>query len=58
MKKRLTIIVLLALVLLSGCGRETFRCALCMDQVKQVPHEVTIFGQEVRICDSCYEYLN
>lgn len=58
MKQKICAVILLVFVMLSGCGRETYRCALCMDQVTQVPHEVTIFGQEVRICDSCYEYLN
>lgn len=50
-------ILLLIAVLLSACGNKTFRCAVCMREVTQVPHEVTVLGQEVEICDSCYSYL-
>lgn len=50
-------VLLLTAVLFSACGSKTFRCAICMREVKQVPHEVTILGQEVEICDSCYSYL-
>lgn len=57
MKLKICAVILLIVVVLTGCGKETFRCGLCMKQVTQVPHEVTIFGQDVCICDSCYEYL-
>lgn len=59
MSKKLKVlaIVIVATLLLCACGSKTFRCAICMKEVKQVPHEVTIFGQEVEICDSCYSYL-
>lgn len=59
MKRKIKIltVVLLTALLLCACGKVTFRCAICMKEVKQVPHEVTVLGQEVKICDSCYSYL-
>lgn len=59
MRKRnmFVIIALMLAMLLCGCGKKTFRCDLCMKEVTQVPHEVTILGQEVELCDSCYGLL-
>ena len=59
MKKRIMslIAVIMLALMLCACGSKTFRCAVCMKQVKQVPHQVTILGQDVEICDICYDYL-
>lgn len=54
--KMLTVLVL-AMLLLCACGGKVFRCAICMKQVKQNPHEVLIFGQQVEICNTCYNLL-
>lgn len=59
MKRKIEIlaVVLLTALLLCACGKKTFRCGICMREVKQVPHQVTVLGQEVNICDSCYSYI-
>lgn len=59
MRKRnmFAIIVLVLALVLCGCGKKTFQCGLCMKKVTQVPHEATILGQEVELCDSCYDLL-
>lgn len=50
-------VAVLAAMLLCACGSKTFYCALCFEKVTEVPHEVTVFGQELEICDSCYKAL-
>ena len=57
MKAKVCAIAVVVAIALTGCGKETFRCGLCMKQVTQVPHEVTVFGQDIKVCESCYEYL-
>lgn len=51
------IVALLLAVLLCGCGEETFMCAVCQETVTQVPHEVTKYGQTIKVCDDCYQYV-
>lgn len=55
--KRVICVALMVILLgtmLCGCGEEKFTCGLCMKQVTQKPHAVTVLGQKVKICDSCY----
>lgn len=54
---KIIIVGVISVLLLCACGGKNFRCAICMEKVTQVPHEVTVLGQEVEICDSCYKML-
>lgn len=57
-KRKIFAALILALaVMLSACGSKRFQCAICMREVNEVPHAVTVWGQDVEICDSCYGYL-
>lgn len=57
-KRSLVLIVALVLAaLLCGCGEETFMCAVCQETVTQKPNEVTKYGQTIRVCGDCYQYL-
>lgn len=51
------IIVIMLMTLLCACGAKTFVCPLCMKAVKQAPHKVTVFGQQVDVCNTCYKQL-
>lgn len=46
-----------AVLLLSGCGKKEFDCGLCGDLVKESPHKITVLGQELEICNSCFDIL-
>lgn len=59
-KKKIILIALAAMLLaafLCGCGEKTFRCGLCGREVTQKPHTYSVLGQEVEICNSCYNTL-
>lgn len=53
----LVLSVLLIAVMLCACGEETYTCGWCMKEVTQRPHTVTVLGQEIKVCDSCYEMI-
>lgn len=53
--KTVFILVLMTMLLLTACGKETFTCAVCMRRVNQVPHKATVFGSSVVVCDSCHK---
>ena len=59
MKKRMisVIAVITLALMLCACGSKTFRCAVCMKQVNQVPKQMTVLGQDVEVCKSCYSQL-
>lgn len=59
MRKRsmVMIVALLLAALLCACGKETYMCAICQETVTQVPNEVTKYGQTIKVCDDCYQYL-
>lgn len=59
MRKRsmVMIVALLLAALLCACGEETYRCAWCQETVTQVPKEVNVLGQDVEVCDDCYQFL-
>ena len=59
MKKRTLnfIVVIVMLLMLCACGSKTFRCAVCMKQVNEVPKQITVLGQDVEVCKSCYAQL-
>ena len=50
--------VLLSAIMLCGCGKETYMCGYCMRTVTQKPHSAKILGQEIKLCESCYETLD
>ena len=55
------VIVAVALLLLgifvSGLGVKSYTCGYCMRTVEQRPHSAQILGQEVELCDDCYDML-
>lgn len=51
------IVISMMAFLLCACGSKEFLCPFCMKWVKQKPHEVTIFGQQAEICNTCYQKL-
>ena len=58
MKKRALFAALLLIVsLLCGCGKELFTCELCGREVNERPHQVSILGQEAKICDDCNDSI-
>ena len=59
MKKAITMILVVVLMtaLLCACGKETYECGLCGQNVKQKPVTVTMFAREYWICDDCADGL-
>lgn len=59
MKKRLIslIAIFMLALMLCACGSKTFRCAVCMKQVNEVPKQITVLEQDVEVCKSCYGQL-
>lgn len=55
------VIVAVALVLfgvfVSKLGVKSYTCGYCMRTVEQKPHSAQILGQEVELCDDCYDML-
>lgn len=60
MKKRicLSLVLCVIMLLLCACGEETFRCGWCQRTVTQKPHTMTALGQEIQVCDACYDALS
>lgn len=60
MKKRICIMLaaIMTALLLSACGEETYRCGWCQKEVTQKPHTITALGQEIKVCDDCYDLLS
>ncbi|MDO5411025.1 MAG: hypothetical protein Q4F21_11350 [Lachnospiraceae bacterium] len=59
LKKMVTLILTLAFIatLLCSCGKETYTCGYCMQSVTQKPHYAKMLGQEIKLCDPCYEAI-
>ncbi len=61
MKKALLVLVIsiLTIGVFVGCTqeKEDFVCDFCKKQVTSVPHVVDYKGDEIKICDDCYEGL-
>ena len=38
-------------------GIKSFTCGYCMRSVKEKPHDVKMLGQQIEICDDCYDML-
>lgn len=59
MKKCLYVFTMLIgmMVVMSGCGSEQYTCGYCMRTVKQKPHYGKVLGQEIKLCDDCYDML-
>ncbi len=57
MKKRISILLLSSMLAmtLTACGK--FTCDLCGEQKSGKSYESTVFGEEVVICDDCYQEL-
>lgn len=56
--KRMICITLLMVLMIMVCGcAETFQCGWCMREVTQTPHAAKALGQEIKVCDDCYEAL-
>lgn len=61
MKKKVTLgimVVLLVImtVIFAGCSH-TFTCESCGKEVNEAGHKWTVLGQEIEICDDCYNSL-
>ena len=57
MKKLISILLLVVVLvtMLTACGK--FKCDLCRDEKTGKKYETEVFGQEVEICKDCYEDL-
>lgn len=60
MKKGTKILVaaIMALMVLTGCGRESFTCGACKKEITGNSHKVSAFGEEIKICDACHAEVN
>lgn len=62
MKKVLAVLLAVSMLvgLMCGCSpkEEEFQCGLCGQQVKSVRYPVEFSGQEIDICEGCYEGLD
>lgn len=61
MRKKVTlgimaVILIMMTVFLSGCSH-TFTCGLCGKEVNEAGHKQTVLGQEIEICNDCYNGL-
>ena len=57
MKKRISILLMLSMLsmTLTACGK--FTCDLCGEEKSGKSYESTVLGEEVVICDDCYQEL-
>ena len=55
MKKKLAVLFVsvMAVLSLTGCGK--FKCDMCGEEKSGTKHEYTLLGQDMTICDDCYE---
>lgn len=51
----LAAVVVMMSMLLAGCSK--FTCDLCMKEKAGKKHETKLLGQEIVICDDCYDDL-
>jgi len=61
MKRVAALVLLLGTVvcLLTACGKEDFKCGLCMKNVHSKKHEISMgYGSKQYLCDDCYESWN
>lgn len=52
----LVLVLVMSMSMLAGCG--SFKCDLCGKEKDGEKHESKIMGEEVVICDDCYDTLN
>ncbi len=52
----LALVALMSLTLFAGCGK--FECDSCGEKKGGKKHEAEIFGEELVLCDDCYEDIN
>ncbi len=52
----LVISVVLCAIVFAGCTH-TFKCGICGKEVNEAGHKVTVLGQDIEICDSCYNEM-
>jgi hypothetical protein len=59
MKKAIKAIALVTVLLLAltACGKETFSCGWCGRTVTETPHNMSIAGENMKICSDCYNDL-
>lgn len=60
MKKIVITVVCFAMLLLAACSKssEPFNCGLCGRESTGSGHQVTTLGEEMVICDDCYEQIS
>ncbi len=47
--------IFVLLLSLAACGNKSFKCDLCNDEKTGKSHKTKVLGEEVEICDDCYE---
>lgn len=52
----LALMAVMAVTCLAGCGK--FECDVCGEEKSGKKHEGEILGEEVVMCDDCYEKIN
>ena len=57
MKKTISTLLILVVLsmMLTACGK--FTCAFCMEEKSGKKYESAVFGEEVVICNDCYQEL-
>lgn len=60
MKKgmKMFVAMIIAMLVLTGCERESVVCGMCMKDVVGISYKVTAFGDETRICGTCHAEIN
>ena len=53
----LVLVIVTMALLLCACGKETYTCAMCQDEVTQKPIVVELYGEEYKICNDCKKGL-
>lgn len=55
--KKIAALLLAAVTVLSmvGCGKSTFVCDMCGNEVNSKKHVVTAYGEKGTLCDDCYK---
>ena len=49
----LSLLAVVMVMMLTACGK--FECGMCNEEKSGKKHKTEVFGEEIVICDDCYE---